>query len=693
MKVTARTKHVSAVAGPVSVSGVKVKTKTKTKTNAVARQHTRTRSRSRSRSSARSKSKSKSRVVLVHATPEPQEQEEKGQEGEGKGVPYQDESVEKTKWQSLRFIRTVFFFAGAKPIKQVVTLPLKLVTLPVKLVKKIITGGGAKGKGKETKGMGRSGSKSKSGRGQGQQKNVVQVFNNRKDNDDAEDEGVYLVAGATGGVGKRCVTKLLSKGLRVRALVRDVEKATDLLSTGPHTEVPGAVLELVAGDITQPATLLPEFFFGVKGVVCATACKVVPKEGDTPDRKKYYQGIKFFDPEIVGDTPEVVDYLGVKHLVDAVKETLGDGTKGKAILPPEKEEESSARASHPPLQWGALDDVVMGGVSESGMETDALVDGIPCALFKGVVRTERNGGFASMRTKNLDPPLNLGAYDELRLRVKGNGQRFKLMIRTSAGFDVVGYSKSFDTEADTWQDISLPFEDFVPVFRAKTLSPEEAEPLDPSKVVSLQIMLSKFEYDGELNPSFKPGDFELAIGEIKAVMKEEPAPRFVYVSSAGVTRPNRPGIDVEVEPPAVKLNDTLGGILTYKLKGEDVVRDSGIPFCIVRPCALTEEPEGAPLVVDQGDTIKGKVSREDVASLCCSLFSLPDATDTTFEIKSTVPFSEPFVQPETFEERTIEDWSGLLVGAQVNTGVTGKTINGVYTGKEKEADVVKVEVV
>ena len=45
-------------------------------------------------------------------------------------------------------------------------------------------------------------------------------------------------------------------------------------------------------------------------------------------------------------------------------------------------------------------------------------------------------------------------------------------------------------------------------------------------------------------------------------------PRVVLVSSAGVTRPNRPGINVELEPPAVELNDTLGGILTYKLKGE-----------------------------------------------------------------------------------------------------------------------------
>ena len=59
----------------------------------------------------------------------------------------------------------------------------------------------------------------------------------------------------------------------------------------------------------------------------------------------------------------------------------------------------------------------------------------------------------------------------------------------------------------------------------------------------------------------------------------------------------------------MKLNEELGGLLTYKLAGEDVVRGSGVPFAIVRPCALTEEPAGAELVLDQGDTIKGKISR------------------------------------------------------------------------------------
>jgi hypothetical protein len=42
--------------------------------------------------------------------------------------------------------------------------------------------------------------------------------------------------------------------------------------------------------------------------------------------------------------------------------------------------------------------------------------------------------------------------------------------------------------------------------------------------------------------------------------------RFVHVSSAGVTRPDRPGLDLSKQPPAVRLNKELGFILTNKLK-------------------------------------------------------------------------------------------------------------------------------
>lgn len=42
--------------------------------------------------------------------------------------------------------------------------------------------------------------------------------------------------------------------------------------------------------------------------------------------------------------------------------------------------------------------------------------------------------------------------------------------------------------------------------------------------------------------------------------------RFVHVGSAGVTRPDRAGLDLSKQPPAVRLNKELGSILTYKLK-------------------------------------------------------------------------------------------------------------------------------
>ena len=60
-------------------------------------------------------------------------------------------------------------------------------------------------------------------------------------------------------------------------------------------------------------------------------------------------------------------------------------------------------------------------------------------------------------------------------------------------------------------------------------------------LLCLQLMLSKFENDGKLNPSFKTGPFELPVAKVWGYPKEPQSPRFVLVSSAGVTRPNRYG--------------------------------------------------------------------------------------------------------------------------------------------------------
>ena len=198
-----------------------------------------------------------------------------------------------------------------------------------------------------------------------------------------------------------------------------------------------------------------------------------------------------------------------------------------------------------------------------------------------------------------------------------------------------------------------------------------------------------------MNPKFAgDGDFQLPILRIVfygtrgggAGRSGADAAAWVHVSSAGVTRPNRPGIDVSVEPPAVRMNAELGGLLTHKLAGEDAVRAARLRHVIVRPVALTEEPRGAELQISQGDVIKGKISRDDVVE--CVVAAVqgragPAVLGSTFEIKSTVPFSQPWTADDAAEAPPTRDWRALL--ADVRPGVTGKTVNGVYTGTAPES--------
>jgi hypothetical protein len=157
--------------------------------------------------------------------------------------------------------------------------------------------------------------------------------------------------------------------------------------------------------------------------------------------------------------------------------------------------------------WGALDDVVMGGVSASSLQ---MRDG--AALFTGVVSTENSGGFASVRTRNFDPPLNLTGHTGIELRLMGDGQRYKFLIRDEDSWDSLAYTYSFDTVPNQWIEVRVPFNLMAPVFRAKIVA--DAKPFNPARIRSLQLMLSKFEYNGALNPNFQPGEFRLMVRAI-----------------------------------------------------------------------------------------------------------------------------------------------------------------------------------
>ena len=104
---------------------------------------------------------------------------------------------------------------------------------------------------------------------------------------EADKRPAVLVTGATGGVGRRVVGKLLARGARVRALVRDLDKARELLEQLPRAD--GATLEVVAADLSQPKTVVRGAFDSVRAVVSCAAAKVQPVEGDA-DRAKCAPG-------------------------------------------------------------------------------------------------------------------------------------------------------------------------------------------------------------------------------------------------------------------------------------------------------------------------------------------------------------------------------------------------------------------
>ena len=92
-----------------------------------------------------------------------------------------------------------------------------------------------------------------------------------KDNQDISKAGgnmaVILVAGATGGVGKRVVKKLIAQGYHVRCLVRDIAKARTIL---------GDDIDLVVGDITKSETLTNLVMANIQAVICCTSVRVQP---------------------------------------------------------------------------------------------------------------------------------------------------------------------------------------------------------------------------------------------------------------------------------------------------------------------------------------------------------------------------------------------------------------------------------
>lgn len=107
------------------------------------------------------------------------------------------------------------------------------------------------------------------------------------------------------------------------------------------------------------------------------------------------------------------------------------------------------------VQWRYFGDTVMGGVSDGS----ARMDGTALRLT-GTVSTANNGGFIQARTELPDGVPDTASG--VQLRVRGNGERYFIHLRTrGTRLPWQYYQAGFETGAD-WRDVTLTWDDFVP---------------------------------------------------------------------------------------------------------------------------------------------------------------------------------------------------------------------------------------
>jgi len=131
--------------------------------------------------------------------------------------------------------------------------------------------------------------------------------------------------------------------------------------------------------------------------------------------------------------------------------------------------------------WKPINDVIMGGVSESRMEQRG-----DAALFTGSVSLEQGGGFASVRT--VDMEVNLAGFAGLVLVVKGDRKTYKFNLTDHRSERDVLHQVRFQPMSDEWARVRVPFTDFVPTYRGRAV--ENRQPPDLKSLRTFGLMIS-----------------------------------------------------------------------------------------------------------------------------------------------------------------------------------------------------------
>ena len=113
-------------------------------------------------------------------------------------------------------------------------------------------------------------------------------------------------------------------------------------------------------------------------------------------------------------------------------------------------------------------------------------------VFEGLVSLDNRGGFASVRGSV--PETDLSMAKGVRIRLRGDGRRYRLVLRNDARSSGVSHMQAFEPPAGKWWEVDLPFDGFEPSVRGKR--PPHARPLDPARIKQVGFLIA----DGTSGP-------------------------------------------------------------------------------------------------------------------------------------------------------------------------------------------------
>jgi len=291
------------------------------------------------------------------------------------------------------------------------------------------------------------------------------------------------------------------------------------------------------------------------------------------------------------------------------------------------------------------------------------------AVFVGRVAKSINGMaggesavVSSLLSSREEPEtgIDLSAFGGFIVRVCSDGGTYEAFVRTgNYELDGIEYICEFGTETKPLQNLNkssnrfktvrLPFLNFQPVQRQR----KDSDKVVPSfRGRDIRQIGFRYRVDSNINRAKQTKgelvNFYLAIAYIK-VYRMQPEPEFVYLSDSRIPpvihssmvkhdvrqllteQDDGEGAFQIFDSDAMQA-DRSGEETYYKYRGEEILKNSGLSYAIVRVSGYNESPSGEASTIELKSTNNevAAVSRADVAQVCASALLDSNALNKSF---------------------------------------------------------------